>query len=90
MKKPTYFLSFIEEGIMDRSWAGYVGGRVEVYEVGPDDIWNKYAIEEIRFLTKKQKAYHRLRGKWDFEDATARELEQLRKKITALNEEEKE
>jgi len=85
MKGKTFFLSFIEEGIMDRSWAGYVGGRVEVYEVGSDDIWNKYAIEEIRFLTKNQKEYHRLREKWDFEDATAKELERLRAKITALN-----
>ena len=84
----TYFLSFIEECIMDPSWSAYVGGRIEVYETGPGA--NQYAIEEIRFLTKKQKEYHRLREKWDFEDATARELEQLRKKITALNEEEKE
>ena len=78
----TFFLSFIEEGIMDRSWAGYVGGRVEVYEVGSD----KYAIEEIRFFTKKLSAYHKLRGQFDFEDVTAKELERLRAKIVALNE----
>ena len=85
MKKPTYFLSFIEEGIMDRSWAGYVGGRVEVYEVGSD----KYAIEEIRFLTKKQDEYHKFRGRYDFEDVTAKGLERLRAKIVALNEKER-
>ena len=89
MKGKTFFLSFIEEGIMDRSWAGYVGGRVEVYEVGSDDIWNKYAIEEIRFLTKKQDEYHRLRARYDFEDVTAKGLERLGAKITALNEKEK-
>jgi len=83
--KKTFFLSFVEECILDRSWADYVGGRVEVYEIGSD----KYAIEEIRFLTKKQKEYHRLREKWDFEDATAKELERLRAKIVALNEKEK-
>jgi len=77
----TYFLSFIEEGIMDRSWAGYVGGRVEVYEVGSD----KYAIEEIRFFTNNQKEYHKLRDRWDFEDVTAKGLERLRKKIAAIN-----
>jgi len=88
MKGPTYFLSFVEEGILDRSWADYVGGRVEVYEVGPDDIWNKYAIEEIRFLTKKQDEYHKLRGRFDFEDVTAKGLKRLRAKITALNEKE--
>lgn len=85
MKSKTYFLSFIEEGILNSDYFGYVGGRIEVYEVGLDD----YAIEEIRFLTKKQGAYHKLRGKWDFEEATEKELGQLRKKIIALNGEEK-
>ena len=87
MKGPTYFLSFVEEGILDRSWADYVGGRVEVYETGPDA--SQYAIEEIRFLTKKQDEYHKLRGRFDFEDVTAKGLERLRAKITALNEKEK-
>ena len=86
--KKTFFLSFIEEGILNRDYFGYVAGRIEVYETGPGA--NQYAIEESRFFTKKQKAYHRLRKKWDFEDATAKELERLRAKITALNEEEKE
>jgi hypothetical protein len=82
----SYFLSFIEEGILNRDFWGYVGGRIEVYEVGLDD----YAIEEIRFLTKKLSAYHKLRGRYDFEDVTARGLERLRKKIVALNGKEKE
>lgn len=86
MTAKTFFLSFVEECILDPSWAAYVGGRVEVYEVGLD----KYAIEEIRFLTKKQKEYHRLRDRYDFEDVTAKELERLRKKIAALNGKEKE
>ena len=88
MKGKTFFLSFIEEGILNSDYFGYVGGRIEVYEIGPDA--DEYAIEEIRFLTKKQKEYHRLRGRYDFEDVTAKGLERLRKKITALNEEEKE
>jgi hypothetical protein len=86
MKGKTYFLSFVEEAVMDPAYAGYVGGRIEVYEVGPDDTWNQYAIEEIRFFTNKQKEYHRLRGRYDFEDVTAKGLERLRAKIVALNE----
>jgi hypothetical protein len=86
MTGKTYFLSFVEEGILNSDYFGYVGGRIEVYEVGLEG----YAIGEIRFLTKKQKEYHRLREKWDFEDATVKELERLRKKIIALNEKEKE
>jgi len=78
----TFFLSFVEECVMDPAYSDeFIGGRIEVYEIGSE----KYAIEEIRFLTKNQKEYHRLREKWDFEDATAKELERLRAKITALN-----
>jgi hypothetical protein len=80
MKGSTYFLSFVEEGIMNPLYADYVGGRIEVYEIGSE----KYAIEEIRFLTKKQKEYHRLRGRYDFEDVTAKGLARLKKKIIAL------
>jgi hypothetical protein len=86
MKGKTYFLSFVEECILNRDFWGYVGGRIEVYEIGSE----KYAIEEIRFLTKKLDAYHKLRGRYDFEDVTAKGLERLRKKIVALNEKEKE
>ena len=78
----TFFLSFVEECVMDPAYSDeFIGGRIEVYEIGSE----KYAIEEIRFLTKNQKEYHRLREKWDFEDATAKEMERLRAKITALN-----
>jgi len=82
MKGKTYFLSFVEECVMDPAYAGHVGGRVEVYEVGSD----QYAIEEIRFFTKKLSAYHKLRARYDFEDVTAQELERLRTKIVVLNE----
>ena len=88
MKGKTYFLNFVEEYVMDPAYAGYVGGRIEVYEVGPDDTWNQYAIEEIRFFTNKLSAYHKLRARYDFEDVTAKGLERLRKKIANLNKEE--
>jgi hypothetical protein len=81
MKGPTYFLSFVEECIMDPAYTGYVGGRIEVYEIGSD---NQYAIEEIRFFTKKQKEYYRLRERYDFEDVTAKGLERLRTKVASL------
>jgi hypothetical protein len=87
MKDRTFFLSFVEECVMDPAYFEYVGGRVEVYEIGSD---NSYAVEEIRFFTKKQKEYHKLRARYDFEDVTAKGLERWRKKIIALNEKEKE
>jgi len=82
MRGKTFFLSFIEEGILNRDFEGYVCGRVEVYEIGAD---NDYAIEEIRFFTNKLSAYHKLRDRYDFEDVTAKGLERLRKKIAAIN-----
>jgi hypothetical protein len=85
MKSKTYFLSFVEECIMDPAYFDYVGGRIEVHEVGAE----KYAIEEIRFLTNKLSAYHKLRAKWDFEDATSRQLNRLKKDISNLNENKK-
>jgi len=80
----TFFLSFVEECVMDPAYFEYVGGRIEVYETGHDA--DQYAIEEIRFFTNKQKEFYKLRGKWDFEEFTAKELERLRKKIIVLNE----
>lgn len=85
MTGKTFFLSFVEECVMDPAYFDYIGGRIEVYEIGSE----KYALEEIRFFTKKQKQYHRLRDRYDFEDVTARGLERLRKKIAGLNEKEK-
>jgi len=78
----TFFLSFVEECVMDPAYSDeFIGGRIEVYEIGSE----KYAIEEIRFLTKKQKEYHELRGRFDFEDVTAKGLERLRKAIITIN-----
>jgi len=77
----------VEECVMDPAYFEYVGGRIEVYEI---DSGNHYAIEEIRFFTNKQKEYHKLRARYDFEDVTAKGLERLRAKIAALNEKEKE
>ena len=87
MKGPTFFLSFVEECVMDPAYSDeFIGGRIEVYEIGSE----KYAIEEIRFLTKNQKEYQKLRDRYDFEDVKAKGLERLRAKIVALNEKEKE
>ena len=47
-----YFVSFVEEGIMNPKYQGYTGGRCEV-------IINeeRYAIDEYRFLTNKKSFY---------------------------------
>ena len=82
--KVRFFLSFIEEAVMNPDWAGYVGGRVEVTKAGED-----YASEEIRFFTNKLSDFYRLREELDFKEVSAGKLEQLRKELADLNEKEK-
>ena len=73
-----YFLSFIEEAVMNPDYEGYVAGRVEVYEADAGE----YAKEEIRFFTKKLSEFYRLRDTWDFKEVSAGKLEQLRKELS--------
>jgi hypothetical protein len=70
-----FWLSFIEEGVLNPKYEGYVGGRVEVY-----DNKSEWAIEEIRFWTK-DKGWYKFREKWDFRGVTKRQLDRLRATI---------
>lgn len=74
----TYFLSFIEEAILNPAYKGYRGGRVEV--IKRDSIDGPYADEEIRFFTKSQD-FDDFRDKWDCLDVTAKQLKLVRKTI---------
>ena len=75
-KKGDYFISFVEEGIFNPTYQDWVGGRVEIYS--PDE---KYAIDEIRFFTKRDKSWNNFREKWDFRNVTKKELQNLIKII---------
>lgn len=77
-RKPPVFLSFIEEGIMNPKYAGYVGGRLEVYRKGP------YADEEIRFFTKERETFESFREHWDFEHITENRLKAIRELMTNM------
>jgi hypothetical protein len=81
MKKvKKFFLSFVEEAVLNQAFKNYVGGRVEV--TGPGD---DYPGEEIRFFTKEHKSeYYRLRDLWDFKELTAAQLDKLRKDLGNL------
>jgi hypothetical protein len=68
-----FFLNFVEEGIRNMQYVGYVGGRIEVSKK------TGYPIEEIRFFTQKSKEYNEFRKKWDFEWVSARELVRIKK-----------
>jgi len=72
----NYFISFIEEMVANPDYAGYVGGRVEVWaDAGP------HAIEEIRFLTTKASEFRAFRERWDFMNVSKWRLNRLRRKI---------
>jgi len=70
-----YFISFIEESILNPDYFGYWGGRMEVY-----DQVSKYDIDEIRFLTKDP-SFIEFREKWDFKDVSKRTLNKIKKEI---------
>lgn len=68
-----YFLSFVEEAVMNPRYEGYVGGRMEIYDAknGP------YALREVRFFTRDRDAFCAFRNKWDFKIVTERRLAQI-------------
>jgi hypothetical protein len=76
IKATSYFLSFIEEGVLNPAYSGYIGGRIEV--TGPGDI---YPSEEIRFFTKDVHGFYQFRERYDFIDVTEPELAALRAEV---------
>ena len=69
-----YFLSFVEEGIFNPKYQGYVGGRIEVYTEE-----SQWAVDEIRFLTNKVAAFYALRDKYDFKEVGKKKLTEIEK-----------
>lgn len=47
MKKGRYFLNVVEEGIMNPTFRGYRGGRIEIYDTTSN---SPYSMDECRFL----------------------------------------
>jgi hypothetical protein len=76
-----YFISFVEEAVMNPKWAGYIGGRIEVYS---DDSTSGYATDEIRFFTKKVDDFYAFREKYDFKDVDETTLNLIRKIATLV------
>ena len=74
MQCKHYLLSFVEEGIMNLDYSGYVAGRLEIHH-------KKHGDErEIRFLTKKE-SWHKFRAKYDLEWVSKKELDKIIKII---------
>ena len=71
-----YYLSFIEEMVLNPDYDGYVGGRVEVSTIN-----EAYPIKELRFFTKDIDGFNRLRDRWDIRRVTLKRLKWLDDKI---------
>lgn len=74
--KTKFFISFIEEAVLNEDYDGYITGRVEVSTKD-----NTFPIEEIGFLTKDVDGFYNLRDLWDWRDINKNKLEELRKII---------
>lgn len=77
-----YFVSFIEEAVLNPSYKGYKAGRVEIFPRDVNDPHlGKYAIEELRFLTDNMEDFEKFREKWDFEIINGSELGLIKKRL---------
>lgn len=63
------YISFVEEGVLNPDYKDFIGGRIEVND--PDKM---FAIDEIRFLTRKINEFNEFRDQWDFEDLNEEQL----------------
>lgn len=70
------FISFVEEGIMNPEYQGYVGGRIEVYK-----LRSAYACEEIRFFTKDVVAFNIFRELWNMKTINKPQLDFIREYV---------
>ncbi len=75
----TYFLSFVEEIIMNENYLDHRAGRIEVRDNETD---YPYACEEIRFFTDNVEEFYEFQDKWDFEDVGEKTLDKIRKETT--------
>jgi hypothetical protein len=71
-----WYLSFVEEAILNKDYEGFIGGRVEATGTGSD-----YPDEEIRFFTNKLSDWYRLRDQYDLCEVGAKDLERLRREL---------
>lgn len=71
-----YYLSFVEEVIMNPDYFGHLGGRVEVWTQ-----WSPYDVDEYRFFTNKTKEFYLLRDKYEFKNMTIWGLRKFKKML---------
>ena len=69
-----HFLSFVEECVMNPRYAGYIGGRMEIFDNEGD---SQYAMDEDRYFTKDV-GFYKFRDKWDFKNVGPRTLDRIR------------
>ena len=71
-----YYLSFVEEMVLNPDYEGYIGGRVEVSTIN-----EAYPIREIRFFTNDIAGFETFRNRWDLKHVTLKRLRLIDKQI---------
>jgi hypothetical protein len=71
-----YYISFVEECVMNPLYLDYIGGRIEVYESNMP-----FSCREIRFFTKDIKKFNRFRALWDMKDITGKQLKWIENRV---------
>jgi len=71
------FLSFTEEMVLNPAYAGFIGGRVEVYEQG-----GEYATDELRFFTNDADKFYKFRDKYDFKELNEKQYGRFKRLLT--------
>ena len=75
-QKYKFFLSFVNEAIMNSDYEGYTGGRIEVHKYGDG---SPYADGEIRYLTQNREDFFEFRDEFDFAHITLEKLKEVKK-----------
>lgn len=67
-EEKKYFISVVEEFVLNPDFHGFRGGRIEIYDGN-----NKYAIWEFRIFLP-ERIFEKVREAFDFEEMSEKEL----------------
>ena len=76
LKVNKYFISFVEECVMNPLYEDYIVGRIEVYK--PD---GQFSDHEIRFFTKDVKKFRAFRRYWDMKNIIEKQLKHIEGRV---------
>ena len=76
-----YYISFIQEMIMDPQFSGYIAGRLETC----NGMLSPYSIEEQRIITRDVEDFYKDLDKVEWKDSTLKKLNKRLKNFDKYN-----